>query len=75
MLDPIIISYELTTCQLLLPWNTTISCEIQLTIIYFKVNSNIIELIVHTSCYCILDLLCVTIYSLNYIFFNILIVV
>ena len=24
-----------------------------------KVNSNTIELIVHTSCYCILDLLCV----------------
>ena len=25
-----------------------------------KVNSNTIELIKHTSCYCVLDLLCVT---------------
>ena len=25
-----------------------------------KVNSNTIELTVHTSCYCVLDLLCVT---------------
>ena len=30
-----------------------------------KVNSNTIELTVHTSCYCVLDLLCVTSLSLK----------
>ena len=34
----------------------TMSCPI-------KVNSNTIELTVHTSCYCVLDLLCVKTYK------------
>ena len=30
-----------------------------------KVNSNTIELTVHTSCFCVLDLLCVSFYLKN----------
>ena len=34
--------------------------RINTVLCFIKFNSNTIELIVHTSCYCVLDLLCVT---------------
>ena len=33
---------------------------LSLGVLFFQVNINTIEITVHTSCYCVLDLLCVT---------------
>ena len=44
-------------------WSVHTSCCINTVLWPIKVNTNTIELIVHTSCYCILDLLCYQIFK------------
>ena len=54
-----VLSVSLFLCGYPVTYNQILS-SINIMLCPIKVNINTIELIVHTSCYCVLDLLCVT---------------